>query len=118
VRQSAEVENNMNGVERIVHYAREVEQEASHESNADEPDSSAWPSNGQIEIQDAVIRYRPGLPPVLNGLSLFIQGGEHVGIVGRTGAGKSTGETQPLHGFIFSAQNLSSDSRLIPNDGA
>ncbi|CAE6433942.1 unnamed protein product [Rhizoctonia solani] len=109
VRQSAEVENNMNGVERIVYYAREVEQEASHDSNPGEPDS-AWPPTGQIKVRDAVVRYRPGLPPVLNGLSLSIQGGEHVGIVGRTGAGKST-VTQAL----FRMMELSSGTIVIDN---
>ncbi|KAF8758426.1 ABC transporter [Rhizoctonia solani] len=108
VRQSAEVENNMNGVERIVYYAREVEQEASHDSNPSEPGSSAWPITGQIELRDAIVRYRPELPPVLNGLSLSVRGGEHVGIVGRTGAGKST-VTQAL----FRMMELSSGAILI-----
>ncbi|ELU43847.1 multidrug resistance-associated ABC transporter [Rhizoctonia solani AG-1 IA] len=111
VRQSAEVENNMNGVERIVYYAREVEQEASHDSNPSEPGSSAWPITGQIELRDAIVRYRPELPPVLNGLSLSVRGGEHVGIVGRTGAGKSTAflVTQAL----FRMMELSSGAILI-----
>ncbi|KAJ1310438.1 hypothetical protein OPQ81_007171 [Rhizoctonia solani] len=108
VRQSAEVENNMNGVERIVYYAREIEQEAPHDSDPSEPDSSVWPSAGQIKLQDAVVRYRPELPPVLNGLSLTIRGGEHVGIVGRTGAGKST-VTQAL----FRMMELSSGTITI-----
>lgn len=108
VRQSAEVENNMNGVERIVYYAREVEQEAPHDLGPGEPDSSTWPSLGEIKVQDAVVRYRPELPPVLNGLSLNIRGGEHVGIVGRTGAGKST-VTQAL----FRMMELSSGTITI-----
>ncbi|KAG8734470.1 hypothetical protein FRC11_009999, partial [Ceratobasidium sp. 423] len=108
VRQSAEVENNMNGVERIVYYAREIEQEASHDSDPREPGPSAWPSTGEIKVQDAVVRYRPELPPVLNGLTLNIRGGEHVGIVGRTGAGKST-VTQAL----FRMMELSSGAITI-----
>lgn len=98
VRQSAEVENNMNGVERIVYYAREVEQEAPHDSPSGEASvPSPWPSTGDIEISNAVVRYRPELPPVLNGLNLNIRGGEHIGIVGRTGAGKSTGTPIVVH---------------------
>ncbi|KDN49338.1 hypothetical protein RSAG8_02040, partial [Rhizoctonia solani AG-8 WAC10335] len=108
VRQSAEVENNMNGVERIVHYAKEIEQEAPHDSYPTEPDSSTWPSAGEIKVQDAIVRYRPDLPPVLNGLSVNIRGGEHVGIVGRTGAGKST-VTQAL----FRMMELSSGAITI-----
>ncbi|CUA72234.1 hypothetical protein RSOLAG22IIIB_00899 [Rhizoctonia solani] len=111
VRQSAEIENNMNGVERIVFYAREIEQEAPHDTHDDVSDDSAWPSAGEIKIQNAVVRYRPELPPVLNGLSLKIRGGEHVGIVGRTGAGKST-VTQAL----FRMMELSSGTITI--DGA
>ncbi|EUC66120.1 ABC transporter protein YOR1, putative [Rhizoctonia solani AG-3 Rhs1AP] len=108
VRQSAEIENNMNGVERIVFYAKETEQEASHDAHPGEPDSSTWPLAGEIIVQNAVVRYRPELPPVLNGLSLTIRGGEHVGIVGRTGAGKST-VTQAL----FRMMELSSGSIMI-----
>ena len=41
-------------------------------------------------MKDVVLRYRPELPPVLKGLSMSVQGGEKIGIVGRTGAGKSS----------------------------
>lgn len=49
-----------------------------------------WPSSGSIEFQDVVMRYRDGLPTVLNGISFKIAGGTSVGVVGRTGAGKSS----------------------------
>ncbi|KAG8707593.1 hypothetical protein FRC11_007314, partial [Ceratobasidium sp. 423] len=67
VRQSAEVENDMNGVERILHYAQHVEQEAPYEIKDKEPPAS-WPENGGVELKDVVMSYRPGLPPVLRGL--------------------------------------------------
>ncbi|KZV74003.1 ABC transporter [Peniophora sp. CONT] len=89
VRQLAEVENDMNSVERIVYYAKEVEQEAPQEILEAKP-VAPWPSKGQIEMKGLVLRYRPELPPVLKGLSMTIRGGEQVGIVGRTGAGKSS----------------------------
>ncbi|KAG8714199.1 hypothetical protein FRC09_017893 [Ceratobasidium sp. 395] len=109
VRQSAEVENNMNGVERIIYYAREIEQEAPHEMPPSEMRlPNPWPFAGAIDIRNASVRYRPELPPVLNNLSLSIQAGEHVGIVGRTGAGKST-ITQAL----FRMMELSSGSITI-----
>ncbi|QRW14685.1 ABC transporter transmembrane region [Ceratobasidium sp. AG-Ba] len=109
VRQSAEVENNMNGVERIIYYAREIEQEAPHElPSSDTKLPDPWPSSGSIEIHNACVRYRPELPPVLNNLSLSIRAGEHIGIVGRTGAGKST-VTQAL----FRMMELSSGSIRI-----
>jgi ABC-type bacteriocin/lantibiotic exporter with double-glycine peptidase domain len=82
VRQLAEVENNMNSVERIVYYARELEQEPPHEIPDKSPEAP-WPSKGNLEIKDAVLQYRPELPLVLKGFSMAVQGGEKVGIVGR-----------------------------------
>ncbi|CAL1716557.1 unnamed protein product [Somion occarium] len=89
VRQSAEVENNMNSVERIVHYARQLEQEAPHEIPEAKP-PSPWPSEGRVELKEVVLRYRPELPAVLRGLTMSVRPAEKVGIVGRTGAGKSS----------------------------
>ncbi|KAL0575903.1 hypothetical protein V5O48_006076 [Marasmius crinis-equi] len=89
VRQSAEVENNMNSVERIVYYAEEVEQEAPHELPDAKP-KDPWPVQGGVSFKDVVLRYRPELPPVLKGISMDVKAGEKIGIVGRTGAGKSS----------------------------
>ncbi|KAH8995032.1 ABC transporter [Lactarius akahatsu] len=89
VRQLAEVENDMNSVERIVHYARDLEQEPPHEI-PDRSPPAPWPGNGKLEINEAVLKYRPELPLVLKGLSMSVEGGEKIGIVGRTGAGKSS----------------------------
>ncbi|KAF9528448.1 ABC transporter [Crepidotus variabilis] len=89
VRQLAEVENNMNAAERIVHYSRDIEQEAAHEVPEMKPPPQ-WPAQGRVELEDVVMNYRPGLPVVLKGISLSVGGGEKVGIVGRTGAGKSS----------------------------
>ena len=52
--------------------------------------ASDWPSGGAITIKDASLRYRPGLPLALNGVSIEILPKERVGICGRTGSGKST----------------------------
>ncbi|XP_070202781.1 ATP-binding cassette sub-family C member 3-like [Littorina saxatilis] len=49
-----------------------------------------WPDRGEIRYNTYSTRYRPGLDLVLNSLSCFIKAGEKVGIVGRTGAGKSS----------------------------
>ena len=49
-----------------------------------------WPSKGEISFEGCVLRYDPRLPPALRGLTLRVAGGERLGIVGRTGAGKST----------------------------
>ena len=52
--------------------------------------NASWPSEGRIEVDDVKVRYRAGLPYVLNGLSFSVVGGHKVGVVGRTGSGKST----------------------------
>ena len=81
-------EQNMNSVERVKEYM-EVEQEA----QAIIPDSRPpknWPSKGAIHFIDYRTRYRADLDPVLRDLTFSIQAGERVGIVGRTGAGKSS----------------------------
>ncbi|KAJ2807518.1 Transporter of the ATP-binding cassette (ABC), partial [Coemansia helicoidea] len=50
----------------------------------------SWPQSGRIEFCDYTMRYREDLEPALNGINLTIQPGEKIGVVGRTGAGKST----------------------------
>ncbi|KAK0578361.1 hypothetical protein LWI29_009118 [Acer saccharum] len=81
-------ENSLNSVERIGTYI-ELPSEAPLiiESNRPPP---GWPSSGAIKFEDVVLRYRPELPPVLHGLSFQISPSDKVGIVGRTGAGKSS----------------------------
>ncbi|KAJ7708108.1 P-loop containing nucleoside triphosphate hydrolase protein [Mycena rosella] len=91
-RLSAEVENYMNSVERVVHYARgdAVPQEAAHESEPQHKPAAEWPARGAVEFKNVTMAYRPGLPNVLHGISLKIKAGEKIGVVGRTGAGKSS----------------------------
>ncbi|CAK7350158.1 unnamed protein product [Dovyalis caffra] len=81
-------ENSLNAVERVGTYI-ELPSEAPSviESNRPPP---GWPSSGAIKFEDIVLRYRPELPPVLHGLSFYISPSDKVGIVGRTGAGKSS----------------------------
>ncbi|KAK7203382.1 ABC multidrug transporter [Myxozyma melibiosi] len=89
IKQLADVENHMNAAERVYHYMAKLPSEAPYEIPETKP-AESWPEKGAIEIKDVYLRYRPGLPYVLKGLSLSIQGGEKVGICGRTGAGKSS----------------------------
>jgi ABC-type multidrug transport system fused ATPase/permease subunit len=84
------LQNYMNAVERITQYSHGniIEQEASHEPT-NYPLSKAWPTKGTLELNDVVMSYRKGLPPVLKGISMSIRDGEKIGVVGRTGAGKT-----------------------------
>lgn len=81
-------EQNMNSVERIKEYL-DVEQEAAAHVPETQP-SSNWPSRGMVQFVDYSTRYRPDLAPVLKRVSFEVKAGERVGIVGRTGAGKSS----------------------------
>ncbi|KAI5474500.1 ABC transporter [Pseudohyphozyma bogoriensis] len=89
IRQNAEVDNNLSSVERLQHYADSLEHEAPSEIPETAP-AASWPQKGAIEFSNVEMRYRPELPPVLRGFSLKVRPGEKVGVVGRTGAGKST----------------------------
>lgn len=92
----------MNSVERLVDYTENLENEAvsgiplaideeGHELKTLQivPDES-WPSRGDISFENVHLRYRPDLPDVLNNVSFSVQSQTKVGIVGRTGAGKSS----------------------------
>ena len=52
--------------------------------------SAEWPQSGEIVFKDVEMRYRTGLPLVLKSFNLHVKGGERIGVVGRTGAGKSS----------------------------
>ncbi|KAG2037723.1 P-loop containing nucleoside triphosphate hydrolase protein [Suillus americanus] len=90
-RQTADVENYMNAVERLVQYVAgdTIPHEAPHEIEERKPPAQ-WPEHGAVEFNNVKMAYRPGLPNVLRGISIKIGGGEKIGVVGRTGAGKSS----------------------------
>lgn len=87
VRQLAEVENGMVSTERLHYYGTELDEEPPLHLK-DIPDS--WPQKGEIVFNEVQMRYREGLPLVLQGLNMTVAGGERIGVVGRTGAGKSS----------------------------
>ena len=88
VRLYAVNEQNMNSVERIKEYL-DVEQEAEAVIEKTRP-AANWPSNGSVEFINYTTRYRADLDPVLKEVTFKINPLEKVGIVGRTGAGKSS----------------------------
>ncbi|KAJ7100917.1 multidrug resistance-associated ABC transporter [Mycena belliarum] len=83
----AQNEQNLNAAERMLVYT-ELPGEAASTTPEDPP--SLWPEHGKISFRNVKMSYREGLPQVLKDVSFDIQPGEKVGIVGRTGAGKSS----------------------------
>ena len=88
VRQTVEVETNIVSVERVLEYAN-LPSEAPDVVFKKRP-PIGWPAQGQISIKNYSTRYREELDPVLRDISLDIKPREKIGVVGRTGAGKSS----------------------------
>lgn len=91
MRQSAELENNMTSVERLVEY-QNIETEGKLESEPDKKPPKDWPDSGKIKFDKVSLRYAPDPESenVLKDLEFEIRPCEKIGIVGRTGAGKSS----------------------------
>jgi len=88
IRQSADVVNQMVCVERVAGFC-DIPSEADLYTDEDDKNPK-WPDCGEVDTNELIIRYRTSLPPALSGLSFQIKGGQRVGVVGRTGCGKST----------------------------
>ena len=87
VRMASEVENLMTSVERVMMYT-EIDSEPGYSTETHPPES--WPIDGSLVIQDLSLIYYEGGPRVLKNISFCVSGKEKIGIVGRTGAGKSS----------------------------
>ncbi|KAL2060542.1 hypothetical protein VTL71DRAFT_9183 [Oculimacula yallundae] len=85
IRHYTNLELDMNAAERIIEYSNLPTESL---EGVDPP--AAWPSEGRLEVNDLVVGYAPDLPPVLRGLSFSVKRNERIGVVGRTGAGKSS----------------------------
>eukprot|EP00698_Gefionella_okellyi_P006037 TRINITY_DN1547_c0_g1_i4.p1 TRINITY_DN1547_c0_g1~~TRINITY_DN1547_c0_g1_i4.p1 ORF type:complete len:1227 (+),score=297.00 TRINITY_DN1547_c0_g1_i4:50-3682(+) len=107
--QIADVETKMNSIERIEEYVDMPHEPVEH-ILATFP-TAAWPSKGKIEFDNVSMRYREGLPLVLHNVSLQINPGEKVGVVGRTGAGKSS-----VMLLLFRIVEAMPDGRVLIDD--
>lgn len=85
-RNYANVELSMNAVERIAEYSNNPIESQGATVNV----PAIWPTEGRLQISNLVAGYAPELPPVLKGLSFTVEKNNRVGVVGRTGAGKSS----------------------------
>ena len=129
VRGSVDLENNLVSAERCIEYTR-VPSESAWYNEATKPNKS-WPDNGVIQFDNYSTRYRQGLDLVLRRVSFQSKPCEKIGIVGRTGAGKSSLTLslfrliEPTNGSIIidnlditrlGLQDLRSRLTIIPQD--
>lgn len=81
----------LTAVERMFEWTKRDNEEAAWNKKGDKTDPMGkWVTKGSIEVNDLNVRYREGLPLVLKNLSFKIKPHEKIGVVGRTGSGKST----------------------------
>lgn len=87
VRLASEVENLMTSVERVMSYTK-LDPEVGYNTETRPPVS--WPNEGTLTIKDLSLVYFKGGPRVLRNINVHVSSKEKVGVVGRTGAGKSS----------------------------
>ncbi|XP_076646648.1 putative multidrug resistance-associated protein lethal(2)03659 isoform X1 [Halictus rubicundus] len=89
MRQTAELENQMTSIERVLEYSS-LEEEPFLESKPDQKPPKDWPTKGLVEFKNVKLKYGPRSAHVLKGISFVIMPKEKVGVIGRTGAGKTS----------------------------
>mmetsp|Transcript_26640 Transcript_26640/g.35003 ORF Transcript_26640/g.35003 Transcript_26640/m.35003 type:complete len:573 (-) Transcript_26640:187-1905(-) len=84
-----ETEKEMVSVERVKEYDN-LDPEENESQNVQSTIPDAWPDNGNVIVEKLTVRYKESAPPALNNISFNISAGDKIGIVGRTGSGKSS----------------------------
>ncbi|KAJ3393132.1 hypothetical protein HDU92_007963 [Lobulomyces angularis] len=107
IRSHADMEMAMNSVERVQEYST-IEQEAPAVIEGRRPPSN-WPTAGVVEVKNLYVQYSPESPAVLRDLSFTTKKFEKIGIVGRTGAGKSTLSLAFFRIFKFAEGSITID---------
>lgn len=102
------LENYIVSVERIEQYMQIPEEEPKFIQHEKPP--TDWPSEGKVMLADLKIRYKADSPLVLKGVTCTFEGGQKIGVVGRTGSGKTT-----LISALFRLVEPSGGSILIDN---
>ncbi|WP_413568245.1 ABC transporter transmembrane domain-containing protein [Bdellovibrio sp. HCB117] len=89
VRIFADIESRMTSIERLKFFSN-LPAEKDVLLKDEEPLRLSWPEKGEISVENLKVRYAPHLPQVLKGITFHVEAGTRVGIIGRTGSGKST----------------------------
>lgn len=117
IRSFTSIESSMIGIERLQHFQT---LEAEEDLSRPKPLPSAWPHEASIVFEGVQARYAPQLPTILKDCSFAVQAGQKAGIIGRTGAGKST-IFQLLFRFIEPSEGRiligGHDIRTLPLEG-
>ncbi|XP_035824257.1 multidrug resistance-associated protein 1-like [Aplysia californica] len=113
---SCHTETELISLERVVDYSNkptEASWETEEENKAELSLSTQWPESGDLVLDNYQTRYREGLDLVLKGVTCHIKSGEKVGIVGRTGAGKSSLTVSVFRLVEAAAGNITLDGKHI-----
>ncbi|RDD40705.1 Multidrug resistance-associated protein 5 [Trichoplax sp. H2] len=108
VRNILETNSRFTCVERLNEYCEDLPTENSDVKKTDVITDDNWIKNGEVEFREVKMRYRPHLPTVLDGIQFKINAGERIGIVGRTGSGKTS-----IGACLFRLVEIYSGSILI-----